>query len=305
MTIERAVKDYIRFIATARGVSDNTVKNYRHYLADFKNWSDRVEMKNIEDLTAEDVLEWQLTLSGENKTKSKQTINYYLIALRSLLKYLIGRDLKVISSERVTLARVEQRQIHFIERDDVLQMINSIKGESLSDLRDRAIINVLFSCGLRISELVSLKRNQLNLATGEFTIRGKGGKIRPAFLSAEALEAVGLYLDERGDTNPNLFIRHHKVAELDSNKLPLGQRSVQRMIQESAKRASIVKPISPHKLRHSFATDLLRNGADLRSVQALLGHSSITTTQIYTHVTNKSLKDIHKRFHGRKDDRSN
>lgn len=179
-------------------------------------------------------------------------------------------------------------------------MIASVPLENISDYRDRAIIAVLFSTGLRISELLALKRNQINLATGEFSVRGKGGKVRPVFLSEAALDALGEYIDQRADTNPFIFITHHKNSRLDSAKAPISSRTVQRSIRDIAARAGITKPISPHKIRHSFATDLLRNGADLRSVQALLGHSSITTTQVYTHVTDKSLKDIHQRFHSPK-----
>lgn len=301
MTISRAVKDYIRFLATARGASAHTVKNYRHYLASFQSWAESNKLEHIEKLTGEDIIDYQLVLLDTDGVKrSRATVNYYLIALRSLLKYLIGRDLTVLPPEKVTLSKVPGRQIHFLSPEEMGEMISTVSLEDISDYRDRAIIAVLFSTGLRISELLALKRNQINLATGEFSVRGKGGKVRPVFLSEEALDALGEYIDQRADTNPFVFVRHHKNSQLDSTNAPLSGRTVQRSIRDTAKRAGITKPISPHKIRHSFATDLLRNGADLRSVQALLGHSSITTTQIYTHVTDKSLKDIHQRFHSPK-----
>lgn len=301
MTISRAVKDYLRFLATARGASAHTVKNYSHYLNSFQSWAESNKLEKIDQLTGEDVIDYQLVLLDTDGVKrSRATVNYYLIALRSLLKYLIGRDLTVLPPEKVTLSKVPGRQIHFLSPEEMGEMIKSVVLKDISDFRDRAIIAVLFSTGLRISELLGLKRNQINLATGEFSVRGKGGKVRPVFLSEEALDELGEYIDQRADTNPFIFVRHHKNSQLDSTKAPLSSRTVQRSIRAIARRAGITKPISPHKIRHSYATDLLRNGADLRSVQALLGHSSITTTQIYTHVTDKSLKDIHQRFHSPK-----
>lgn len=300
MTIKRAVNDYWRYLDTALGASPHTVKNYRHYLGHFLNWAESNKLEKIEQLSGEDVIDYQLTLLNDGDSKrSRATVNYYLIALRALLKYLIGRDLTVLPPEKVVLSKVPSRQIHFLDRDEVQRLIRASFGESLSQRRNKAIVAVLFSSGLRISELVSLKRQQVNLATGEFSVRGKGAKVRPGFLSEEALEALGEYLDERADVNPYLFIRHYKNSHLDSNKNPLSHRAVQRLIGSLALKAGIPQGVSPHKIRHSFATDLLRNGADLRSVQALLGHSSITTTQIYTHVTDKSLRDIHQRFHNR------
>jgi len=298
MTIKRAVKDYLRYLETARGASTYTVKSYRHYLNHFLAWAENNNIEQIEKMSSEDIIDYQLTLlEGDTLRRSRATVNYYLIALRSLLKYLIGRDLTVLPPEKIVLSKVPARQVNFLERDEIQRLIESAGDHSLSGRRNRAIIAVLFSSGLRISELTTLKRQQVNLATGEFSVRGKGSKVRPGFLSDEALEALGGYLDERGDTNPYLFIRHHKDSQLDSSKTPLSHRTVQRLIGLSALKAGLTQSVSPHQIRHSFATDLLRNGADLRSVQALLGHSSITTTQIYTHVTDRSLKEVHKKFH--------
>jgi len=298
MTISRAIKDYLRYLETAQGAATHTTANYRRYLNHLEAWATINQLVKVEDLTSEDVIDWQLTLLQEReKKRSRATINYYLIALRSLLKYLIGRDIAVIPPEKVTLSKTPARQIDFLDPDEISALQNQMTGADLNAKRDQAMLAVLFATGLRISELLSLKRNQVSLVTGEFSVRGKGGKVRPVFLSEVALETLGQYLDDRADTNPFLFIRHHKNPVLDSNHSPLGARTVQRLIQVAAARAGIVKPVSPHKIRHSFATDLLRNGADLRSVQALLGHSSITTTQIYTHVTDQSLRDVHHRFH--------
>jgi len=298
MTISRAVKDYLRYLESAQGASGHTVSNYRRYLAHLQAWAEEAKLKDIESLTSEDVIDWQLTLmQGNEKKKSRATVNYYLIALRSLLKYLISRDVTVLPPEKITLGKVPARQVSFLDREEVAQLTLQVIGDDRNAYRDRAILAVLFATGLRVSELLALKRNQVSLISGEFSIRGKGGKVRPVFLSEEALETLGQYLDERADSNPYLFIRHYLQPEKDSNKLPLSHRAVQRLIRSSAARAGIVKPVTPHKIRHSFATDLLRNGADLRSVQALLGHSSITTTQIYTHVTDASLKEVHRKFH--------
>lgn len=298
MTISRAVKDYLRFLEASRGASVHTVKNYRHYLTSFQTWAEANKVEKVDQLSGEDVIDYQLSLlDPQGAKRSRATVNYYLIALRSLLKYLIGRDLTVLPPEKVGLSKVPSRQISFLDREEVIRLIQEAGDDSLSGKRNKAMVAVLFSSGLRISELLGLKRNQVNLATGEFSVRGKGGKVRPGFLSEEALEVLGEYIDVRADTNPCLFIRHHKNSHLDSKKNPLSHRTVQRLIGQAAIKAGITKSVTPHKIRHSFATDLLRNGADIRSVQAMLGHSSITTTQIYTHVTDKSLRDVHRRFH--------
>ncbi len=303
MTVKRAVQDYLRYLETSRGASSHTVRNYRHYLATFQLWAETNKVEKIEQFGGEDVIDYQLSLLDSGGAKrSRATVNYYLIALRSLVKYLIGRDLTVLPPEKITLGKVPSRQISFLEPEEIVALIGGAGDDSLVGRRNRAIVAVLFSSGLRVSELLGLKRNQINLATGEFSVRGKGGKVRPGFLSDEALEALGEYIDTRGDTNPYLFIRHHKNPTLDAKRGPISPRAVQRLIGHAAIKAGLTQTVTPHKIRHSFATDLLRNGADLRSVQALLGHSSITTTQIYTHVTDRSLRDVHRRFHSPKAD---
>lgn len=299
MKISRAIKEFLRYCQGSKGYSDNTLRNYRHYLNRFEAWAEQNGIGKIGDLTVDDVEEFSQTLTkGERPIQSKKTRNYYLIALRTLLKYLIGRDVEVMSPEKITLAKTTGRQIEFLETEELAKLRESIPNETLSQKRDRAMMSVLFSTGLRVSELVSLKRNQVSLKSGEFSMLGKGGKVRPVFLGSVARDDLADYVATRADANPFLFIRHYQNPANDTKrKAALTARSVQRILNYWAKTAGLEKTVSPHKLRHSFATDLLRNGADLRSVQALLGHSSITTTQVYTHITDKSLRDIHERFH--------
>ncbi len=299
MKLTRAIKEYLRYCQSSKGYSPYTVASYGRYLRRFEAWADEQKLTEVEQLTAEDVEEFGRSLNhNEFATTSKKTQNYYLIAIRALLKYLVNRDVAVMAPDRITLAKTPERQVEFLDADELGSLRDIIPNVELTDKRDRAVISLLFSTGLRVSELVSLKRNQISLKSGEFSVTGKGGKVRPVFLGTVARDDLNDYISSRTDANPFVFIRHYKNPELDTKrKSPLTPRSVQRILNHWAKLAGIDKPVSPHKLRHSFATDLLRNGADLRSVQALLGHSSITTTQVYTHVTNKSLKDIHQRFH--------
>ncbi len=296
MTTKRAIKEFLKYCVVSKGYSPNTVRNYTTYLTLFENWTEEKKITDIEQVTAEDIVDFQIEKLYE-VGKSKSTQNYYLIAIRALLKYLINRDVEVMSPEKITLSKTRGRQVSFLEPEEVAQIRTAIPIGDLSGLRDRAIYSMLYSTGLRISELTELKRNQVSVVSGEFSVKGKGGKVRPVFLTEEAIEDLGDYIDVRQDVNPYLFIRHFTNPELDNKKNPLSARSIQRMLNKYARAAGITKPISPHKLRHSFATDLLRNGADLRSVQALLGHSSIATTQVYTHITDKSLREVHKKFH--------
>lgn len=259
-------------------------------------WAEENSLGDIEKLTGEDIEEFQLYLNSSEPPRSKATQNYYLIAVRTMLKYLLNRDVDVLSPDKISLSKTPGRQVNFFEAEEI-DAIRAAIPLTLIGKRDRAMFSVLYATGLRISELVSLKRNQVSTVSGEFSVIGKGGKVRPVFLTDVAKDDLADYLESRRDSNPYLFIRHYRNPILENNKRPVTARSVQRSFVTYAKLAGVTKPISPHKLRHSFATDLLRNGADLRSVQALLGHSSITTTQVYTHITDKSLKDIHKRFH--------
>jgi site-specific recombinase XerD len=240
-------------------------------------------------------------LRRENLKKNTQ--NYHLIAVRSFLKYLAKRDVQCLAPEKIELAKVGMRSVEFLEGADVDAILEApIKTDSsrVIQVRDKAILELLFSTGLRVSELANLKK-ELNLDKGEFTVRGKGDKVRLVFLSAQARYWIKEYLKLRHDTSPFLFVGHDKAAtkriSVDNDNLT--SRSIERLVKKYAKIAGINKKITPHTLRHSFATDLLMNGADIRSVQTLLGHSSITTTQIYTHITNEQLHDVYKAFHGK------
>lgn len=296
MKVTRAIKDYIKHCRVSRGYSPYTIRNYQNYLLALERWCQQNNVSEIEQLTRSDIEDFQLSLIEGNPTMSKRTQNYYLISIRSLFKYLIDRDVTVLSPEKITLSKTPGREIHALEPDEIARM-SEPQTSSINDLRDSAIVNVLFSTGMRVSELLSLKRADINLERGEFSVRGKGNKVRPVFLTEDATAALKKYLQLRTDKNPYVFTQHHQKT---NRSVPLSARGIQRCLNRLAKLAGIVKPVSPHKLRHSFATELLRNGADLRAVQAMLGHSSITTTQVYTHVTDKNLQEIHRRFHNQK-----
>jgi len=296
MTVQRAVKDYLRYLAVGKRLAKNTQTNYRHYLSHLINWCQENQVKQIEDFSADDVLDWQEALLGSLKSNTQ---NYYLIALRGLLKYLIGKDVQVLAPEKVTLAKAKGQEIVYLEPEEVEQIIAVIPTATNQQKRDRAILALLFSSGLRISELTSLKRNQISLRRGEVTVLGKGGKTRLVFFSTEALEELKRYLAGRKDGNPYLLVHHRRDGTPADLHHAITARSVQRSLNHWANLAGITKPVTPHKLRHSFATDLLRNGADLRSVQQMLGHASVSTTQIYTHISDRSLKEVHSKFHHR------
>ena len=245
------------------------------------------------------------------------TQNYHLIALRSFLKYLAKRDIKSMSADKIELPKIPSRQVEFLTVEEVERLIDATKSEKnkITSLRDKAIFEMLFSTGLRISELTNLKKDNVNIKRGEFSVRGKGDKLRVVFISKSAGETLGQYLKKRDDNSKALFIRHKakesadkEIESMGETKTGLTPRSVQRIIKKYIKIADMSarggsafggKKITPHTLRHSFATDLLANGADIRAVQEMLGHASISTTQIYTHLTNKRLKDIHESFHNK------
>ncbi|MDP2630060.1 MAG: tyrosine-type recombinase/integrase, partial [Candidatus Uhrbacteria bacterium] len=229
----------------------------------------------------------------------KSTQNYHLIALRSFLKYLQKCDVKCLSPQKIELAKQGTRSVAFLEPDELARLRNAPDDTpGIIGLRDRAIIEMLFASGMRVSELSNLKIDQINLKRDEFTVKGKGSKHRVVFLSDDAKKALKEYLAKRRDTSPYLFVSHDR-AKNGREANALTPRSIQRTIEKYATAAGITKKITPHTLRHTFATDLLRNGADIRSVQSMLGHESITTTQVYTHITDKELRKIHKKFHGK------
>jgi len=250
------------------------------------------KIKAPEEITDDAVRNFRLWLN--RKELKKKTQNYYLISLRVFLKYLAKLGIKSLPVERIELAKIPQRELDLITEEELARLLDAPKGGELKDLRDKAILELLFSTGLRVSELCSLNRDHITDArAGEFSVRGKGDKIRVVFISDSAQKAIKEYLNKRGDTEEALFVSSSK------NATRLDRRSVERIVKFYAIKAGIAKKVTPHVIRHCFATDLLSNGADLRSVQSLLGHSSITTTQIYTHITDKQLREVHKNFHGK------
>lgn len=286
----------MEYLEIEKGRSLKTVDNYGRYLSSFFDFA---KIATPQDITDESVREFRLWLNRKNLKKKTQ--NYHLIALRGFLKYLAKRGEPSLSAEKIELAKVGEREIDLISEDDLERLLNAPSGDEPKNLRDRAILELLFSTGLRVSELCSLNRDSINLKKGEFSIRGKGEKVRLVFVSEGATDALKKWLDKRADLHEALFVNFKpgKKNDMDENAR-LTPRSIERIIKHYAIKAGISKKVTPHTLRHCFATDLLSGGADLRSVQMMLGHSNISTTQIYTHITNRQLKDIHKAFHNKK-----
>ena len=303
MSYETAVEQFLEYLELEQNRSGKTIQNYQHYLTRLSDFAGEIK---VADIDVELIRKWRLWLNrlGTNTSDElgKATQNYHLIALRSFLKYCAKRGYEAMSADKIELARTRRPQVTFLTPEEVERLGNQPKLDSQNGLRDRAIIELLFSSGLRVSELVGLDREHINLSRREFMVRGKGQKDRPIFISQEAAGWIKQYLDKRQDNTKPLFIRYSgsKKVDLSGNFTRLTARSVQRMVARYARLAGITKHVSPHTLRHSFATDLLMNGADLRSVQAMLGHSNIATTQIYTHVTDPHLKAVHEKFHNAK-----
>ncbi len=292
------VLDFLQYLELEKGRSKKTISSYRLSLEKFFGFTGQVEPQNITlDLIKKYRLHMNRAEENNNVELKKITQNYHIVVLRSFLKYLAKNDIKTLPPEKIELAKIPDRQVNFLEAEEVEQLLNFKTANNLRRLRDKAILELLFSTGLRVSELANLKRTDVNLKKDEFSVRGKGGKIRPVFTSARAREAIKAYLSRRADPEPAMFVSIPKNKTAPTQLTP---RSIERMIKKYAVRAGIAKKITPHTLRHSFATDLLINGADIRSVQAMLGHSSITTTQIYTHITNRQLGEVHEAFHRRK-----
>ena len=249
-------------------------------------------MRSAKDITDGVVREFRLALARREMKKITQS--YYVIAIRNFLKYLAKRDIKSLAAEKIELPKTPSRQIEVLEYGDLERLLAAPTGNDIRNLRDKAILEIFFSTGLRLAELCSLSR-YIDFKRGEVTVRGKGDKLRVVFVSDSAREAVKKYMDKRGDAEERLFVSLDRSGKVIG---PITPRAVQRVVERRAREAGIAKRIHAHLLRHSFATDLLVNGADLRSVQELLGHSNISTTQIYTHLTNKELREVHKAFHG-------
>ena len=307
MTLTQLKREFLEYLEIEKGRSIHTVTNYDHYLTRFLEYSKNDDPKK---LTETMVREYRLWLNRQPGTKigrnvdtlKRKTQNYYLIALRAFLKYIRKKGIDSLNPERIELAKVPERSLDLISTAELNRLMDAPDVSTIRGLRDRAILELLFSTGLRVSELCALSQEDVDLTRDEFSVRGKGDKVRMVFLSDTARNAIKAYLKERKDFDDAMFIQYgkqSKTEEVKNKELRLTSRSIQRILKRYAAIAGITRKVTPHVIRHSFATDLLSNGADLRSVQALLGHANIATTQIYTHVTDKHLRDIHKKFHSR------
>ena len=300
MQFNKAKTNFLEYLEIEQNRSQKTIANYDHYLTRLEDYAGEI---NVEDINPELIRKWRLWLNRlatvNNDELNKSTQNYHLIALRSFLKFCNKRNIKSISPELIELARTKRPQVTFLNEEEIERLFTGPNTKTESGTRDRAILELLFSSGLRVSELVGLNKDSINLNRREFMVRGKGQKDRPIFISPKAAEWIDRYLNLRTDNSKALFIRYggNKKIDVSGNYHRLTPRSIQRIVSRYALIAGITKHVSPHTLRHSFATDLLMNGADLRSVQAMLGHSNIATTQIYTHVTDPHLKAVFDKFH--------
>ena len=313
------IREFLEYCEIEKNKSLKTVRNYDHYLRRFADFAvTEQDITKPGQITLDTVRAYRLYLNRLTDERTGRrlkliTQNYHVIAVRAFLKYLAKRDVDTLSAEKIELAKSPSREVEVMSNDEVDRIKEATKHEEneVAQLRDKAILELLFSSGVRVSVLVQLKIKHLNFERGEFTVRGKGDKLRLVFMSDEAIQAVQEYLKKRHDNNPALFVSHSKIGNAVEKQMEsmtggreqvpgLTARSVQRLVKKYAMLAGIMHKVTPHIFRHSFATDLLQNGADIRSVQTLLGHASITTTQIYTHVTNSQLRDVHKKFHNKK-----
>jgi len=302
MELHTIIRQFLEHCEVELGHSPLTIRNYEHYCNRFMKFAESQQCTSIDGITHDLVRAYRLWLNRQQTNTgeplSKQTQNYHLIALRSLLKYCAKRDIATLAPEKIELADTPERELTVLEPDEVERLLNAPSPSTIVGKRDRAILHILFSTGLRLRECAALDYDDVNKDTGEFSVRGKGGKIRIVFLSDRARESIASYCTARTDCDPALFVRTKRRG--DETNCRLSTRQIERIVTNSAKSAGIVKPVHPHTLRHSFATDLLQGGADLRSVQTLLGHASVTTTQIYTHVSNPQLKEVHRKVHGKR-----
>ena len=301
------ITEFLEYLEIEKGCSPLTIREYRHYLQRFHNWLiENSPAAKPGDINLELVRRYRLYLAHlrarDGLPLQRVTQSYHIVALRALLRYLlVQRDISTLSPDKIELPKQGSRSIAFLNPEQIERLLNSPKIATNAGLRDRTILETLFSTGLRVSELVSLNRDQIDLERKEFGVKGKGNKIRVVFLSDTAAEWIERYLTSRQDNFKPLFIRHSGKVDSQNNgeKMRLTARSIQRIVAKYAKRSGLPIEATPHTLRHSFATDLLISGADIRSVQEMLGHESIRTTQVYTHVTNRHLKEVHKAFHSK------
>jgi site-specific recombinase XerD len=310
MTLELLIAEFLEYLEIEKGCSPLTIREYKHYLQRFYNWvTENSPTTKPEDINLEIVRRYRLYLAHLRARNGlllgRVTQSYHIVALRAFLRYLlVQRDIPTLSPDKIDLPKHSARSITFLNLEQLDRLLNSPKIATNAGLRDRTILETLFSTGLRVSELVSLNRDQIDLERKEFGVKGKGNKLRVVFLSNTAAEWIERYLRSRQDNFKPLFIRHNSKVDIRNNGegMRLTARSIQRIVAKYAKRAGLPIEATPHTLRHSFATDLLISGADIRSVQEMLGHESIRTTQVYTHVTNRHLKEVHKTFHSRSKD---
>lgn len=298
--LDKLKTEFLEYVEIEKGRSVKTVENYDHYLSRFFKYGD---LKKAGDITERVIRDFRLWLNRQpgalsDESMKKTTQNYYLIALRSFLKFLAKRGVKSLAPEKIELAKTGERHLDLLTDSELVKLLDSPSGDDEKSLRDKAILELLFSTGLRVSELCSLNRDHFQSGRDEFSVRGKGSKVRLVFISDMAKKVVKAYLDKRGDIEEALFvsISRHKIK----SPTRLTSRSMERIVRHYATVAGIPSKVTPHVIRHSFATDLLRNGADIRSVQTLLGHANVATTQIYTHVTNEQLRSVHKQFHNKR-----
>lgn len=302
--LKNFIDEFLEYLEIERNCSKLTIRDYRHYLETFHNWfAQNLPSNSIKDLDLSLVRKYRVYLANRTDEKGltlkRVTQNYYVIALRSLLRFLIKNNHPTLEPSKIDLPKTESRSLKFLEREQIDRMVTLIDTSKEEGLRDRAIFELFFSTGLRVSELAKLNHNQINIDRREFGVIGKGGRARVVFISDRAAKWVKMYLQSRKDVFKPLFIRYSGkiIEENGGEKMRLTVRSIERIVKKYVRAARLPVDATVHTLRHSFATDLLTNGADLRSVQEMLGHKNIATTQIYTHVTNKQLRDVHKAFH--------
>jgi len=302
--LDQLVQQYLEYLEIEKNSSKLTIRNYKFYLLRFTSWfHEQYPDKDTLDVTTDVVRKYRVYLSNvvdrHGSPLARVTQSYHVIALRSFLRYLIRNDHETLAPEKIDLPKGESKSLKFLEKNHLDQLFDCIDVSDEKGLRDRAMLELLFSTGLRVSELVKLNRDSINFDTHEFGVIGKGGRARIVFLSDSAAHWVDRYISNREDDFKPLFRRYAKgvlIAD-GGEKMRLTTRSVQRIVEKYIRKARIPIKATPHTMRHSFATDLLSNGADLRSVQEMLGHKNISTTQIYTHVTNPQLKQVHRKFH--------